>query len=86
MKHKALIFSVICLFFVSSLAQGSREKVDLREIAEKIVKTFNSNDAIAMARLYTEDAVYFFSGEAEPLYGRKAIERNYANFSVLSQI
>jgi uncharacterized protein (TIGR02246 family) len=53
----------------------------LRQVIDALTKktdeAYNNGDAVAMAALYTEDAVLVT--DAGPIYGRDAIERHYAN-------
>ncbi len=80
-KLSVLLLSlVVCFFLVFSFAQGFGDSVDLKKMAEKITKTLNSRDAAATANLYTEDAVYYEPNEPKSLRGRKAMEKNYANY------
>ena len=80
MKGKISFFLVVSFILVFSVAQGCEEKakVDLKKVADNYLKTVNSGDAAAVARLYTEDAVMIMPGEPEPIRGRKAIEENQA--------
>ncbi len=48
----------------------------LLALARKFEDAWNSNDAVALAALFTEDAVLV--EQTGPVYGRKAIEQHYA--------
>ena len=82
MRGKISVFLMVGLILIFSLAQGYEEKakVDLKKVADNVLKAINSGDAAAVARLYTEDAVMIMPGEPEPIRGRKAIEENQAAF------
>ena len=82
MKGKVSVLLLVGLILIFSLAQGYEEKtkVDLKKVADNVMKTVNSGDAAAIARLYTEDAIMIMPGEPEPIQGRKAIEENQAAF------
>jgi len=82
MRDKVSVLLFVGLILIFSLAQGYEEKakVDLKMVADNVLKAVNSGDAAAVARLYTEDAVMIMSGEPEPIRGRKAIEENQAAF------
>lgn len=79
MRSKVSVFLVLSLTLIMSFAQGSEKKakVDLKKVANGVLKAMNSHDATKMAELYTEDAIYIVSGEPEPIRGRKAIEKNH---------
>lgn len=76
MKRKISFFLVVSLILVFSVAQGYEEKakVDLKKVADNIVKAYKSVDAIAMANLYAEDAIIIEVGEV--IRGRKAIQEH----------
>ena len=76
MKGKISFFLVVSFILVFSVAQGCEEKakVDLKKVADKIVKAYKSVDATAMANLYAEDAIVIEPGEV--LRGRKAIQEH----------
>jgi steroid delta-isomerase-like uncharacterized protein len=76
MKTKLSVFVVMCLFLVMFVAQGFGDKVDLKKVADEILKAMNSGDVAAVCKYYAEDAVMTVSGESEPVKGRKAIEEN----------
>jgi uncharacterized protein (TIGR02246 family) len=80
MKTKVSVFLVMCLFLIMSLAQGYEEKakVDLKKVADKIAKAYESVDATVMANLYAEDAILVTSGEV--IRGRKAIKEHMEGF------
>ena len=82
MKRKISFFLLVSFILVLSFAQGSEEnaKVDLKKVADKLLKTIKSHDAAAMSRIYAEDAMMTMPGEPEPVRGRKAIEENMAGW------
>src|SRR5258708_5237201 len=49
----------------------------LHALGQKYDEAFNNGDAVALAALYTEDAVLVT--DIGPFYGREAIEKYYAN-------
>ncbi|MGD8539098.1 MAG: nuclear transport factor 2 family protein [Candidatus Aminicenantes bacterium] len=75
MKQKSIILS-ISLILVFSVTQVSTEQpdIDLKKVADKIVKAYTSLDPVAMANLYAEDAV--LSEPGEDIRGRKAIQEH----------
>ena len=56
------------------------KELDLRPIADKLIEVFNSQDATALAQLYTEDQVTICSDVPEPVRGRKAKEEFVGGF------
>ena len=76
MKRKISFFLALCFILVLSLAQGDEEKakVDLKKVADKVVKAYTSVDPVAMANLYAEDAVVIEAGEI--IRGREAIQKH----------
>ena len=78
-KSLTIIPLVILLCFTFGCQQGEevaeeKAKVDLKKVADNIVKAYTSCDPVAMAKLYAEDAILILTGEQEPVRGRKAIE------------
>jgi uncharacterized protein (TIGR02246 family) len=71
-------------FAVPTFAQ-EKETVDpqiiekVNAVGKKYDEAMNNNDAAAVAALYTEDAV--FVTDTGPLYGRQAIEKQFAECS-----
>jgi len=53
-----------------------RQQLDAK--SEKFDEACNNNDAAAVAAFFTEDAVLV--NDTGPVYGRKAIEKSYADF------
>jgi uncharacterized protein (TIGR02246 family) len=76
MRHKSIFLLSISFVLVFSVAQGFTEQpdIDLKKVADKIVKAYTSVDPVAMANLYAEDAV--LSGPGEIIRGRKAIQEH----------
>jgi uncharacterized protein (TIGR02246 family) len=54
-----------------------RIQEQLRAFSKKVDEAWNNNDAVALAALFTEDAVLM--NDTGPIYGREAIEKHYAN-------
>ena len=54
-----------------------QQRQQLLALAKKFEDAWNSNDAVALAALYTEDAVEVT--DQGPIYGREAIEKMYAD-------
>jgi predicted ester cyclase len=79
MKSRVLVFLWASLFLVGVAAQGSSEKskLDLKTVADKIMKTFNTADPVAIANLYGQDAVMIQPNEPVPVRGRPAILQSY---------
>ena len=89
MKNRFLVLLLTGLFLVMFVSQGTAQKpkLDLKKIADKIVKTMNSGDPVALANLYTQDAVMIQSGEPGPIRGRAALEKSYkAMFRAFSDL
>jgi ketosteroid isomerase-like protein len=82
MKTKFSAFLVAGLVLVLLCAQGyaKEPKLDLKKIADKIVKTMNSADPVAVTNLYTQDAVMIQSGEPGPIRGRAALLKYQQDF------
>lgn len=76
MRSKISILLLVSFVLVFSVALVSAEKaeIDLKKVADKIVKAYTSVDPIAMANLYAEDAVVIEPGEV--LRGREAIQKH----------
>ena len=51
--------------------------LDPQELSDKYDAAVNRNDATALGKLFTDDAI--FVTDAGPVYGRQAIEQWYAN-------
>src|SRR6516162_11484380 len=47
-------------------------------LLDKFTEAWNSNDAAALAALYTQDAVFCGGDGSGPHYGREAIEKHFA--------
>ena len=79
MKTKFSTFLVAGLVLVLLCAQGyaKEPKLDLKKIADRIVKTMNSADPVAVTNLYTQDAVMIQSGEPGPIRGHADLLKSY---------
>ena len=81
-RHLLAIVGLAISLAVPVLAQ-QKDTVDpqLREALvaynKKEDEAWNNNDAVALAALYTEDAVLV--NDTGPIYGREAIEKHYAD-------
>ncbi len=82
MKTKFFVFLLVGVLLVMVSTQGYAEKpkLDLKKIADKIVKTMNGGDPVALTNLYTQDAVMIQSGEPGPVRGHAALLKSYQGF------
>jgi len=76
MRGKISILLLVSFVLVFSVAQRSAEKaeIDLKKVADKVVKAYTSGDPVAIANLYAEDAVVIVPGEV--IRGREAIQEH----------
>lgn len=74
MKHKSIVLLSLGFVLVFGVNQGFAEQsdMDLKKVADKIVKAYTSVDPAAMANLYTEDA--YINDVGEVMRGRKAMQ------------
>ena len=76
-------FALVCMaisFASPTFAQQKDTSADsqkIRAISDLYTEAVDNNDAAALAALYTEDAL--FVSEGGPIFGRKAIEKWYAD-------
>ena len=80
MKNSFLNFVVFILVLLLVQGCGKKNQVDPKQIVMKFQQAYNNRDTAAIAQLYSEDATYIVSGEAEPIHGRAAIEQNQITF------
>jgi hypothetical protein len=77
----ALIALAISFALPAFAQQTNTPDPQLREqlvaLTKKFDEAYNNNDAVALAALYTEDAVEVT--DQGPIYGRKAIEKHFAD-------
>ena len=76
MKTRFSVFLAagVAVFMLPALGYAQKPKLDLKKIADQMVKVYNARDAVALASLYAEDAVLIVSGEA-PMRGREAVKK-----------
>lgn len=79
MKTKVSVLCLAMVFLLALAAQGQAQKpkVDLQKVAEKIIKTLNSGDPVAVANLYAPDAVMIQPDTSAPVRGRDALLKYY---------
>jgi len=79
MKAKFFVFLLVGILLVMVSTQGYAEKakLDLKKIADKIVKTMNGGDPVALTNLYTQDAVMIQSGEPGPVRGHADLLKSF---------
>lgn len=84
MKNRSLVLFLASLFLVGALTQGcaQKSKLDLKTVADKIIKTFNTADPVAIADLYAQDAVMTQPNEPAPVRGRAAILKSYQSIFI----
>jgi len=75
MKNRFLVLLLASFFLVGALTQGcaQKSKLDLKAVADKILKTLNSADAVAVSNLYAPDAVMIQADLSSPVQGREAL-------------
>jgi predicted ester cyclase len=72
-KFSVFLLAGFLLVMLSTQGYAKKPKLDLKKIADKIVKTMHSGDPVALANLYAQDAVMIQSGEPGPVRGRAAL-------------
>ena len=79
MKNKVSVLCLAAAFLLALVAQGCAQKPesDLQKVADKITKTLNSADPVAVANLYAPDAVMIQPDTSEPVRGRDALLKYY---------
>jgi steroid delta-isomerase-like uncharacterized protein len=79
MRTKVIVLGLAAVFLVSLVAFGQAQtpKVDMKKVAEKIVKATNSGDPVAITNIYAPDAVMVQPDTAEPVRGRDALLKYY---------
>ena len=79
MKTKVSVLCLAAAFLLMLFAQGCAQKPesDLQKVADKIIKTLNSADPVAVANLYAPDAVMIQPDTSEPVRGRDALLKYY---------
>jgi steroid delta-isomerase-like uncharacterized protein len=87
MKKPLLILPMVfllCFTFgcqkAEDVAEEAKAELDLKPIADNLIEVFNTQDAAALAQLYSEDQVTICSGVPEPVRGRKAKEEFVGGF------
>jgi hypothetical protein len=79
-KFSVFLLAGVLLVMVSTQGYAEKAKLDLKKIADKIVKTINSGDPVAVTNLYAQDAVMIQSGEPGPVRGHAALLKSYRGF------
>jgi len=79
-KFSFFLLAGVLLVMVSTQGYAEKAKLDLKKIADQIVKTMNSADPVAVTNLYTQDAVIIQPGEPGPVRGHAAILKSYQSF------
>lgn len=86
MKTKTSVVCLAVLFLIMVFTQGYAQKpeLDLKKVADKIIKTMNSSDPVAIANLYAPDAVIIQADLSSPMHGREALlEYNKAMYKAI---
>jgi hypothetical protein len=72
-KFFAVCLAVLFLLMVSTQGYAQKPKLDMKKIADKIIKTMQSSDPVAVANLYAPDAVMIQADLSSPMHGREAL-------------
>jgi uncharacterized protein (TIGR02246 family) len=76
-KFFAVCLAVLFLLMVSAQGYAQKPKLDMKKIADKIIKTMKSSDPVAVANLYAPDAVMIQPDLSSPMHGREALLEYY---------
>lgn len=76
-KFFAVCLAVLFLLMVSTQGYAQKPKLDMKKIADKIIKTMKSSDPVAVANLYAPDAVMIQPDLSSPMHGREALLEYY---------
>ena len=79
MKSKSCVVCLAGVFLFMALTQGyaQKPKLDLKKVADKIIKTMKSSDPVAVTNLYAPDAVMIQADVSSPVHGREALLEYY---------
>jgi predicted ester cyclase len=77
--YSVVLVAAFFITMVPALAYAQKAKPDLKKIADKIVKTYNSADPGALVKIYAENALLIEPGEA-PMRGHAAIKKYVDDF------
>ena len=76
-KFSVVCLAVLFLLVVSTQGYAQKPKLDLKKVADKIIKTMKSSDPVAVTNLYAPDAVMIQADLSSPLHGREALLEYY---------
>ena len=79
-KFFVVCLAVLFLLMVSTQGYAQNPKLDMKKIADKIIKTMKSSDPVAVANLYAPDAVMIQADLSSPMHGREALLEYYKGF------
>ena len=76
-KSSAVCLAVLFLLMVFTQGYAQKPKLDLKKVADKIIKTMKSSDPVAVTNLYAPDAVMIQADLSSPIHGREALLEYY---------
>ncbi len=76
-KYSAVCLAVLFLLMVFTQGYAQKPKLDLKKVADKIIKTMKSSDPVAVTNLYAPDAVMIQADLSSPMHGREALLEYY---------
>jgi len=79
MKRNSCVvcLAVVFLFMAFTRGYAQEPKQDLKKVADKIIETMKSSDPVAVANLYSPDAVMIQADLSTPVRGREALLEYY---------
>ncbi len=80
-KFSILLLAGVLLGMVSARGYAEKPKLDLKKVADNIVRTMNGGDPVALANLYAQDAVMIQSGEPGPIRGHADLLKSFQTMS-----